>query len=67
MPEEGGGQTLHDSGAVFQTVIGLVYNPVLEQLYSARRGTGSFCNGRQLHVTNTTRQSRSHHSFSSVQ
>jgi len=40
---------------VFQTVIGLVYNPVLEQLYWARPGSGSFCNGQQLHVTNTTR------------
>lgn len=29
-------------------VVGVVYNPTLDQLYTARSGGGAFCNGRQL-------------------
>jgi len=31
--------------------IGIVYNPVLEQFYSARKGQGAFCNGKQIQVS----------------
>lgn len=31
--------------------IGIVYNPVLEQFFSARRGQGAFYNGVQIHVS----------------
>lgn len=34
--------------------MGIVYNPILEHMYTARPGRGAFCNGRQLHVTSTT-------------
>lgn len=33
------------------TEIGIVYNPVLGQKFTARRGKGAFYNGRQIHVS----------------
>jgi len=33
------------------TEIGIVYNPVLEQKYTARRGQGAFYNGKQIKVS----------------
>lgn len=33
------------------TEIGFVYNPVLEQLFSARRGQGAFINGKPIKVS----------------
>jgi len=35
-----------------QTEIGVVYNPIMEELYMARAGQGAFCNGTKLQVTN---------------
>lgn len=32
-------------------VLGIVYNPLLDKLYSAIKGHGAFCNGRQLKVS----------------
>jgi len=34
-----------------QTEIGVVYNPIMEELYVARAGQGAFCNGTKLQVT----------------
>ena len=31
--------------------MGLVYNPVLEDMYTAIRGQGAFCNGKKIRVT----------------
>ncbi|MBO5246894.1 MAG: inositol monophosphatase [Eubacterium sp.] len=31
--------------------IGVVYNPYRDELFSARKGAGAFCNGRQIHVS----------------
>ena len=31
-------------------VVGLVYNPVLEELYTTIKGQGAFCNGKRLKV-----------------
>lgn len=31
--------------------IGIVYNPILDQLFTARKGQGAFLNGRPLHVS----------------
>lgn len=33
------------------TEIGIVFNPVLGQKFTARRGQGSFYNGKQIHVS----------------
>lgn len=33
-----------------QVVVGLVYNPVLEDMYTAIRGQGAFCNGVKIKV-----------------
>lgn len=33
------------------TEIGIVYNPVLGQKFTARRGKGAFYNGKQIHVS----------------
>jgi myo-inositol-1(or 4)-monophosphatase len=33
-----------------QVVVGLVYNPVLEDMYTAIRGKGAFCNGVAIKV-----------------
>lgn len=34
-----------------QAEIGIVYNPILEEWYTARAGQGAFCNGTKLQVT----------------
>ncbi|KAK2185981.1 hypothetical protein NP493_215g03009 [Ridgeia piscesae] len=36
-----------------KTVIGLIYNPILDQMYTARPGQGAYCNGEKLQVTQT--------------
>lgn len=33
------------------TEIGIVYNPILEQLFTARKGKGAFLNGAPIHVS----------------
>lgn len=33
------------------TEIGIVYNPILEQLFTARKGQGAFYNGAPIHVS----------------
>lgn len=33
------------------TEIGIIYNPVLEQLFTARRGQGAFYNDKPIHVS----------------
>ena len=33
--------------------IGIVYNPILDEMYSARLGQGAFCNDKRLQVTST--------------
>ncbi len=39
-------------------VVGVVYNPVYDELYSAARGFGATFNGRAMHVTQTADLSR---------
>jgi len=34
--------------------IGIIYNPVLEQMYSARLGQGALLNGKPIHVSGQT-------------
>ncbi|XP_011339783.1 inositol monophosphatase 1 isoform X2 [Ooceraea biroi] len=34
-----------------QMVLGIVYNPILEQLFTARKGRGAFLNGKPIHVS----------------
>ncbi|XP_063701504.1 inositol monophosphatase 1 [Culicoides brevitarsis] len=36
------------------TEIGIVYNPVLNQKFTARRGKGAFLNGKEIHVSSVT-------------
>ena len=31
--------------------LGVIYNPYLDELFTARRGRGAFCNGRPIHVS----------------
>lgn len=31
--------------------IGIIYNPILEQLFTARKGQGAFLNGAPIHVS----------------
>lgn len=33
-------------------VLGIVYNPYLDEMYWAQKGMGSFCNGQPIHVSN---------------
>ncbi|MDO4175514.1 MAG: inositol monophosphatase family protein [Eubacteriales bacterium] len=35
-----------------QLELGLVYNPYLDELFTAQRGKGAFCNGKPIHVSN---------------
>ncbi|CAH1109491.1 unnamed protein product [Psylliodes chrysocephalus] len=41
-----------------EPAIGIVYNPILEQLFTARSGKGAFLNGKQIRVSNTTSLSK---------
>ena len=34
-----------------QVVAGIVYNPYSEELFSAKKGEGAFCNGQAMHVS----------------
>ena len=36
-----------------QAEIGIVCNPITEELYVAKAGQGAFCNGTKLQVTDT--------------
>lgn len=33
--------------------IGIVYNPIINQLFTAQKGKGAFMNNEQIHVSNT--------------
>lgn len=35
-----------------ESVVGIIYNPFLNQLFTAKKGQGAFLNGRQIHVSN---------------
>lgn len=35
-----------------QTEIAIIFNPILKQLFTARRGQGAFYNGEKIHVSN---------------
>lgn len=34
-----------------ESVAGIIYNPMLQQLFTAKKGQGAFLNGRQIHVS----------------
>ncbi|KAJ7364963.1 Inositol monophosphatase 2 [Desmophyllum pertusum] len=34
--------------------IGVVFNPIKDEMYTSRRGSGAFCNGKQIHCTGAT-------------
>ncbi|XP_049812988.1 inositol monophosphatase 2-like [Schistocerca nitens] len=38
--------------------IGIIYNPVLEQLFTARKGQGSYMNGTRIHASKETELSK---------
>ena len=35
-----------------KNVLGVVYNPYMDEMFWAQRGQGAFCNGKPLHVSN---------------
>lgn len=37
-----------------EIALGIVYNPILDKMYTAVKGKGSFCNGRKLRVSGQT-------------
>lgn len=41
------------------TEIGIVYNPMLEQKFTARRGAGAFLNGKPIRVSGQTKMALS--------
>jgi len=36
-----------------KTILGVIYNPVLDEMYTAVRGLGARVNGKRIHVSNT--------------
>lgn len=46
---------LKDDEAIF----GVIYNPVIDQLYTAEKGKGAFLNGKRIHVNSETDIKRS--------
>jgi myo-inositol-1(or 4)-monophosphatase len=41
-----------------EPVVGIIYNPVSNQLYSAIKGKGAYLNGKQIHVTSESNISK---------
>ena len=39
---------------ITQTVVGVVYNFVFDQLYAAKKGGGATMNGKPIHVSSCT-------------
>lgn len=37
-----------------EPVLGIIYNPVTSELYSAMKGKGAFLNGKPIHTSNVT-------------
>ncbi len=35
-------------------VLGVVYNPIADDLYTAELGQGAYCNGEKIHISNTS-------------
>ena len=42
-----------------EIVLGVVYNPILDELYTAEKGCGAHVNGNPIHVTETTQLGKS--------
>jgi myo-inositol-1(or 4)-monophosphatase len=40
---------------VHEVILGVIYNPMLEELFVAERGEGAFLQGRKIHVSTTRR------------
>ena len=38
-----------------ELVIGVVYNPILDECFIAEKGKGAYCNGKQIHVGSVTK------------
>jgi Archaeal fructose-1,6-bisphosphatase and related enzymes of inositol monophosphatase family len=36
-----------------ELVIGIVYNPMLQQMFTAQKGKGAFLNGKRIHTSDT--------------
>ncbi len=46
-----------------ETVVGVIYDPLRDELFSAIRGRGAFCNGKAVHVAGTANM---HHAMVAV-
>jgi myo-inositol-1(or 4)-monophosphatase len=42
-----------------EVILGVVYNPILDELFTAEKGSGARLNGEPIHVTDTTELGRS--------
>lgn len=42
-----------------EAIFGVIYNPVIDQLYTAEKGKGAFLNGKRIHVNSETELKRS--------
>jgi len=42
-----------------EVITGVIYDPTRQELYTAERGSGAFCNGKRLHVSKTEELSES--------
>ncbi|KAI5699528.1 hypothetical protein M8J75_004334 [Diaphorina citri] len=42
-----------------ELVIGIVYNPMLQQMFTAQKGKGAFLNGKRIHTSDTKELSKS--------
>lgn len=49
---------LRQAARCAQVVVGVVYNPILEELFVAARGKGATCNGEAIAISSTTELSR---------
>ena len=42
-----------------EIILGVIYNPMLKEMFVAEKGEGAFLNGREIHVSNTIRIAQS--------
>ena len=42
-----------------EIILGVIYNPMLKEMFVAEKGEGAFLNGREIHISNTTKIAQS--------
>lgn len=52
-PSSKGGKVLEEKGSSFKPIVGVIYDALRDECFTAERGRGAFLNGRRLRVSKT--------------